>query len=272
MKGMSYQFKKKRRSLKFRKYNEQKDGHSHSFLSRIALIIPLTLLLAISFGPMITKGTDYWPWPPTMALDMDEYNCGEIANWGNQKAEYCIFGYIYNGGSSGWYYIGVTRTLWKNGGLYYHSSIIDVLDASGYYAPGSGSQEDDDPYGYLPRNGQNYEYNSDDNYATHDRLGWVVYPSLRVIELPKTLVPATWYANAHEQNYVSGAFYTSPGCWKQTTNSMRQGVTYFSGYQSPPTYYLHFVVYYISRDFGWWSCYGNYYYDSASAMVELFKD
>jgi hypothetical protein len=125
-------------------------------------------LLSFAFSPVIVAS---WDWPPRHSLDMNKYRCDSIQSWGSEYAEYCIFR-EYN---IGWFYVGLTHSVWTTGnnfGLDYHSSIIDVEDVNGNYAPGSGSGLSNDPYGYLPRNGQSWEYKNGDNRDGSDTLGW----------------------------------------------------------------------------------------------------
>jgi len=221
----------------------------------------------MAFEPVIIQGVEATFWPPDFALDMKLHKKGDIGEWGNQKAVYHIWKCI-----NSYQYIGITRTEWlagNNFGLDYHSSIIGVYEEEGYYAPGAGSQKTDDPYGYLPRNGQSWEYNDDDNEEGRDLLGW---DKLAIaVELPKTSVPATWQVSTLYPPYVYDIFITDPNCWRPGNDEFNQGITYDSGSVNPKDYYMVFTVYYQSRDFGWWSCYGGTYADSASKWFKLVQ-
>jgi hypothetical protein len=183
---------------------------------------------------------------------------GDIGSWGNEHAYYELWHWKLSSQQNGYRWIGITRTTWIAGGLDYHSSIIKVTTAGGSLAPGSVWGDSNDPYEFLPRDGQSVEYHSGDNINDQDKLG----ASSTWVTLPKTSVPATWSQGGGYTSYVSLSWVTNPTCWTPGNNDLRQGTTYTSG-SSAPGYYMNFIVYYESRAI-FFGCYGGTYVDSNS--------
>ena len=188
---------------------------------------------------------------------------GQTGSWFSVDAYYVVYKDKY---SNKW--IGLAQSVWKANALDYHSSIIEVVQPDGYWAPGSGSGQTNDPYSYLPRDQQTWEYNTNDGDSGRDRLGW--YLNSKWVELPKTAVPSTWAAIGTDVAQVHWAFVTDPNCWRPGNPEMRQGVTYNSGSVPPGSYYMEFTVYYHVRPFGWWDCYGGTDAHLGSKIVLLY--
>ena len=205
--------------------------------------VSVVLLLSIAL-PVLALPTQAL-WPPSQSPDMRLRKSDLIGSTAHRDSYYGVWKY-----TGAYKYLGMTLTIWKAGGLDHHTSTIKVTLAGGLHAPGAGWGYWNDPYDYLPRDGQAVEYNPNDAIHDRDKIGDSPSPW---VELPLTSVPSRWMKHgSNDAGFVALAFTTHPTCWRPGNPELRQGATYMTLSNQPPSnYYMVFIVYFESRSIDW---------------------
>jgi len=106
------------------------------------------------------------------------------------------------------------------------------------------------PYGLLPVNGQNYEWNSWDTWSNVDAIGNRPGVSAEeMLALPDTSIPATWSATRWAN--LQGMSWTTnpPGC--PDYPKVRQGTYSLTGAGGPMIFYTYAG---LAWQGWWWTC------------------